>query len=357
MNLPLHAGEFASTLHRLRSRSPRDGEVTIGEDGVPRLAIRLEVQLPTEQTLEGLARYTELLAESWSAGDPYHPWATTQHHRFDVQRKEALRLEAATTTPVDLAARVVANIARWRSSMENHQCLDSRRCLCGKSDSLRVIDAVLCTALIELAAAGSIPWPFAARQALLAALVARNAAIEGEADGVDAFSHTWLGLARPQKWREAVEMALLGDWVETLGSGSMNDPSITDLLDRHSKAEHRRLLPLWERRVRGKYTALLDGPVGDGLTLSDVLPGGRSPEALLDDPFTDDRISAVLDQLPDEDAEFALKWACTGDSWPVTAGGTGREAAYGERVRRKLKRLGSEYARRQVERIVRGGGA
>ncbi|MGA5900235.1 hypothetical protein [Streptomyces venetus] len=49
------------------------------------------------------------------------------------------------------------------------------------------------------------------RSALLAALTARNAAIEGDAATVDAFSDEWLGLSHPQKWREAVEMALLGN--------------------------------------------------------------------------------------------------------------------------------------------------
>ncbi|MFF7603130.1 hypothetical protein [Streptomyces mirabilis] len=358
MHPSIHAGEFASALRRLRSRTPKDGEVTVGEDGVPRVTIVVPVQLPMpEPSLEGLAEYTELLAESWSAGNPFHPWATTDHHRFKAEYKDAHRPDPALTAPADLAARVIANIARWRANMESHQCRTGDRCRCPKSDSLRVIDAVLCTALIELASVGSIPWPVVTREALIAALVARNAAIEGDAEGVNAFSRTWLGLTRPERWREAVEMALLGDWVEQLGSGSTRDPSITSLLHRHRKAEHQRLQPLWERRVRGKRTALLSRPVGDSLTLADALPGARSPEALLNDTFIDDRISTVLSHLSAEETEIALSWARAEDSWAESADGVGQEAAYGERVRRKLKRLGSEYTPRQVERVVREGGA
>lgn len=139
--------------------------------------------------------------------------------------------------------------------------------------------------------------------------------------------------------------------------GSAHDPFVTDLLHRHRKTEHRRLQPLWERRVQGKRTALLSRPVGEGLTLADALPGARSPEALLNDTDIDDRIGTVLSQLPAAETEIALSWARTGDSWADTADGAGQEAAYGERVRRKLKRLGSEYARRQGERVVRGGEA
>ncbi|MFF5313161.1 MULTISPECIES: hypothetical protein [Streptomyces] len=278
------------------------------------------------------------------------------HQLFEAQYKDAPRPQAAATAPADLASRVIANIARWRASMESHQCPASHRCRCPKSDSLRVIDSVLCTALIELASVGAVPWPLVTREALLAALVARNAAIEGDAEGVDAFSRTWLSLARPESWREAVEMALLGDWVEALGGGCTHDPFITDLLHRHRKTEHKRLQPLWERRVQGKRTAVLSRPVGDGLTLADALPGAQSPEVLLNDAFIDDRISTVLSQLPHADTEIALSWARTGDSWAETADSAGQETAYGERVRRKLKRLGSEYKRRQ-EHVVRGGGA
>ncbi|WP_461091774.1 hypothetical protein [Streptomyces incanus] len=96
-----------------------------------------------------------------------------------------------------------------------------------------------------------------ARVALCAALTARNAAIEGDAETIDAFSRTWLGLSHPAAWREAVEAALLGDWVEALGRGLATDDYVQALLDQHARSEHRALQPLWERRVRGKRTALL----------------------------------------------------------------------------------------------------
>ncbi|MCX4411261.1 hypothetical protein OG840_59755 [Streptomyces sp. NBC_01764] len=118
-----------------------------------------------------------------------------------------------------------------------------------------------------------------ARVALCAALTARNAAIEGDAETVDAFSRTWLGLSHPAAWRKAVEAALLGDWVEALGRGLATDDYVQALLDRHTRSEHRALQPLWERRVLGKRTALLGQPLSPGLSVQDLLTeqhtGGR----------------------------------------------------------------------------------
>jgi len=58
------------------------------------------------------------------------------------------------------------------------------------------------------------------------------------------------------------------------------------------------------------------------------------------------RISTVLCGLTPEEQAVALFWARTGDSWEHAALETGLSAAYGERVRRKLKRLGSQHVRR-----------
>ncbi|MGA5822629.1 hypothetical protein ACPC54_32810 [Kitasatospora sp. NPDC094028] len=190
------------------------------------------------------------------------------------------------------------------------------------------------------------------RVALLAALAARNAAILGDAEGVDGFSRVWLGLSRPERWREAVEMALLGDWVQALGSGRATDDHITGLLKRHADVEHRRLQPLWERKVRGRRTALLSEPVGVDRVVADLLVDHRSPEAeALWSELADSRLLGVLRGLEPAEAEVAAAWAADpGANWTRAAAAADHPspAAFGERVRRKLKRLGGRSTERAL---------
>lgn len=203
--------------------------------------------------------------------------------------------------------------------------------------------------LVGLAELAEQPVAFPGREALLAALIARNAAIEGEIVAVDAFSQTWLGLSKPERWREAVEAALLGDWVNTLGTGQGSDPAVVWLLRRHADIEHRFLQPLWERTVGGKKLALLSTPTGPNQVLGDLLVDGRLPEdTALGAEYGDSRIVSVLRALGDDEAMVADQWAWMRDSWEKAAVDTGQPAAYGERVRRKLKRLGKRYEERQA---------
>jgi hypothetical protein len=185
------------------------------------------------------------------------------------------------------------------------------------------------------------------REALAAALVARNDAIEGRHTAVDEFSRTWLGISRPERWREAVEMALLGDWVDRLGRGTLDDPALLELLRRHTHIEHRHMRPLWERKTRGRRTALLGEPVGPALTVQDLLVEHRTPETeVLHAELDDSRLLAVLRALDTTEDATARRWADDGDSWGQAALAAGLPAAYGERVRRKLKRLGARRAAR-----------
>jgi hypothetical protein len=186
------------------------------------------------------------------------------------------------------------------------------------------------------------------RSALLAALAARNAAIEGDTERVDAFSEEWLGLSHPKKWREAVEMALLGDWVDALGRGKGADRYVLDLLERHARTEHRALQPLWERRTRGKRTVLLSQPVSTNLTVQDLLAEHRTPESELFGELVDSRLLAVLRGLKADESALARAWAASSDTWYEAALGNGLPPACGERVRRKLKRLGKRYEERQA---------
>ncbi|MGW3913237.1 hypothetical protein ACWEBX_17220 [Streptomyces sp. NPDC005070] len=204
-------------------------------------------------------------------------------------------------------------------------------------------------ALLQLAEAIRDLPPLPARQALLAALEARNAAIEGDTQTVDAFAKDWLGLRHPGRWRAAVEAALLGDWVTTLGRGMAHDRFVLDLLRRHTEAEHTYLQPLWERRARGRRVCLLSQPVGVDLTLQDLLVDHRGPDAaVLAAEYDDSRLAAVLRGLRNDEEALAAEWACTGGTWAQAAATHDRAPEFGERVRRKLKRLGTQHTMRHA---------
>ncbi|MEV0192383.1 hypothetical protein AB0I39_28105 [Kitasatospora purpeofusca] len=194
-------------------------------------------------------------------------------------------------------------------------------------------------------------------EAFLAALTARNAAIEGDDSTVDEFSRTWLGITRPEQWREAVQSALLGDWVDALGWGLANGPATLELLRQHARTEHRRLQPLWERKVCGRRLRLLDDPVADGLTLRDALADHRRPEdAVLAGELADSRLTSVLRSLkPDEAAVAAVWMQADRITWAEAAAATGVDnpADLGERVRRKLRRLGNLHTQRASAAVAR----
>jgi hypothetical protein len=196
------------------------------------------------------------------------------------------------------------------------------------------------------------------RAALLAALTARNAAIDGDVEMVDAFARTWLGLSNPEAWREAVEMALLGDWVEVLNRGLANDEALAHVLRTETSIERRRLHPLWERRVRGKRVLLLSQEVGGGMLMQDLLVDCTTPEGLaLASEVADERIACAMRDLRADEVSVARLWAHSGDTWAAAATAAGLPAVYGERVRRKLKRLGGKHAARRSAAAVTVVGA
>ncbi|MFB6520059.1 hypothetical protein [Streptomyces sp. NPDC056401] len=224
----------------------------------------------------------------------------------------------------------------------------------GRSDLIPNLYRAVSSVLLALAVAA--PWQLTSSERLLLrdALVARNAAIEGDHVTVDEFSRTWLGLEHPARWREAVEMALLGDWVDRLRDRAADDPALRHLLRREADEAHHQLLPLWEHRTRGQRVTLLSRPVGDGLTLADVVTDRRCPESLLvDDEFQDQRVGAVLRQLAEPEEKVARTWAAGADSWAVAAVDSAQPAAYGERVRRKLHRLGARQTERAAAAVTR----
>ncbi|MCQ4045836.1 hypothetical protein ACFOSC_27840 [Streptantibioticus rubrisoli] len=76
----------------------------------------------------------------------------------------------------------------------------------------------------------------------------------------------------------------------------------------------------------------------------------------LDRPrFCDPRLDRVFRGLAPAEEAVALVWADGGTSWEGAALDTGLPAAYGERVRRKLKRLGERCTARTVAAAVTAG--
>lgn len=190
-----------------------------------------------------------------------------------------------------------------------------------------------------------------ARDAVVAALVARNAAIEGDVAIVDAFTSSWLGLGRPEMWREAVEAALLGDWVDTLGVCLSKDAEVMDLLKRHAHVEHLHLQPIWERKARGYRLRLLEEPLSEGLVLRDVVTDGRLPEDSVVGQLEDDRVSAVLRSLTPGERAVAEEYGASRMTWSQAAEAAGADASFGERVRTKLKRLGKRQQARAAAAV------
>ncbi|AUY50952.1 hypothetical protein [Streptomyces sp. CB01881] len=208
--------------------------------------------------------------------------------------------------------------------------------------------------LLTLAEQIQSPLAPPAREALMAALVARNAAIEGDSVAVDDFSRSWLGLSKPEQWRESVEMALLGNWVDALGAHLGDDSEVMDLLLRHSHSEHRHLQPLWERKVRGRRLRLLDDPVAEGVALRDIITDHCRPEdELFFSELEDARVLAVLRSLKPSEAAVAAVYGSSRVTWTQAAeqAGEGDPAAFGERVRKKLKRLGSRHLVRSAPAV------
>ncbi|WP_432184924.1 hypothetical protein [Streptomyces tendae] len=191
------------------------------------------------------------------------------------------------------------------------------------------------------------------------ALEARQAALAGHDYLVEAFAADVLGLARSARWREAVSTALLGDWVEPLFSGQRLDDAAVTRLRAEARITHRHLVPLWRRRTRHGRVLLLDTPLGDGLSLHDLASGITDTEApLLGYDPEDARLAALIRALRPAERAAALAWADPHvRSWTEAAqqAGVDDPMAFGERVRRKCRRLAAELARRRSLTVHAGG--
>jgi hypothetical protein len=173
------------------------------------------------------------------------------------------------------------------------------------------------------------------------ALGAREAAVRGKEELVDAFATQVIG-RRGTRWREAVSTALLGEWADPLTIGHRLGPEAIACLRKEAEKLHRQLMPLWRRRTGGSRLLLLDMPLGDGLSLHDLLADVADPGWIAIEAYSEDaQLGAVLHSLHPDERAVAMAWAHRGvATWTDAAlfAGVPDPEAFGERVRRKVRR-------------------
>ncbi|MFE1442982.1 hypothetical protein [Streptomyces sp. NPDC058739] len=182
----------------------------------------------------------------------------------------------------------------------------------------------------------------------------------GQGGALDEFTRRNLVLPRGPRWREAVSSALLGDWIAPLESGGSIDAAVLGQIKAEARTIHRQLVPLWRHRVRGSRVLQLEAPLGDNLTLRDLVAGElRMDDLVFETVFDNPRLSAVLDGLTEAEHAVAMAWAHpTIATWTEAAqfAGAADPEALGERVRRKLKRLGARHTQRAAAARKTGAG-
>ncbi|MCG7202291.1 hypothetical protein [Streptomyces arenae] len=167
------------------------------------------------------------------------------------------------------------------------------------------------------------------------------------------------------RWHEAVATAVQGPWVNLQDISSEYMPHALDRLRSDARAIHRQLLPIGRRKVSGERLLSLDYVIGDGMTIHDVLQGAPDPHEMLFGVLPDHpQINAVLGQLDPLERAVAVAYANprTMPTWTEAAwqaATTAPEqfagvdvAAFGERVRRKLRRMGTH----RVDQRIAGRG-
>ncbi|WP_157880787.1 hypothetical protein [Streptomyces griseoruber] len=160
-------------------------------------------------------------------------------------------------------------------------------------------------------------------------------------------------LPRSPRWREAVSTALLGDWCDPLWEGERLPTTALGALKAEARAVHHQLVPVWRHGTRAGRVLSLDADLG-GLSLYDlVAPDVDLLTRATGGVFVDERLNTVLRGLDPAELAVVLAYAeGEGTTWAEAAahiGAAGPEA-FGERVRRKARRLAAEQARRTAQR-------
>ncbi|XVV08186.1 hypothetical protein ACQP2X_25385 [Actinoplanes sp. CA-131856] len=151
---------------------------------------------------------------------------------------------------------------------------------------------------------------------------------------------------------EAAKEALLEDaWMKAAPE------NVKKVLFKRIRELHRNHRLIGDTKLRHRHVVSLHAPLGQEgsdsdvvLTLAEALADPRSSEDLvLGSPeFRDPRIDRVLDKLKPGEREVADLYAVhDGMTWDLAAAAAGQPPAFGERVRRKLDRLGKDFTSRQ----------
>ncbi|WP_328974217.1 hypothetical protein [Streptomyces canus] len=157
------------------------------------------------------------------------------------------------------------------------------------------------------------------------------------------------------RWREAAAGALFDDWCSPLQATGHLSNSALSALKTEACRRHKGLVPIWRRGTRHGRTLSLDADLG-GVSLYDLVAADVDYLAhTAGGGFEDERLTAVLRGL--EPAEQQVVFAYTegeGTTWEeaAAAAGASKPEAFGERVRRKVRRLADEQRRRLAQRRV-----
>lgn len=191
-----------------------------------------------------------------------------------------------------------------------------------------------------------------AQVALAAALRARDAVLHGEDEPVANFIERWLGLTATPERIDAVSAALLEEGWDT--SADDLGRLLSDL-KRRTRRQARVLKPIWDTRLNYRRVGLLDQPVVNGngtlRPVADLVRDLQTTEdlALADMWDHEQHLRHVLDRLKPDELDITNLYAHHAQfTWAeaARAAGVPNPVAMGERVRRKLKRLGKEQERR-----------
>ncbi|MGW1163398.1 hypothetical protein ACWD5Q_33115 [Streptomyces sp. NPDC002513] len=175
---------------------------------------------------------------------------------------------------------------------------------------------------------------------VIQALSAREAALAG--DGSTIHSFTSEVLKRWSGWNEPVSTALLGNWADPLYDQGRLTPDALDRLKSEASVIHRQLTPVWRRKVNQSRLLLLDTPLGDGLTLYDLVCGQAAADTGLETGFEDSRLIEILKALSPAERAVTLALGARGvTTWAeaAMAAGAAEPERQAEKVRRKVKRL------------------
>jgi hypothetical protein len=218
-------------------------------------------------------------------------------------------------------------------------------------------------AIEELGATPALRAMATAQRVSRAAREVRSAVLTGDSDEsvedrwarVADFARSWLGF---RKLTPPLVDATLNALLDVDLDGF--DPDDDDGLRQHLRAvtcdQHHLLRPIGETQLCGRTVAYLDQPVGltggdrFAATISDGIasPGHGLVDAI---GWKDPRIDRVLAQLRPDERRLAAAYADDGTlTWRQCAVACGLPDSYGERVRRKLVRVGDRISQRLAAR-------